>query len=206
MKIRLTALIIIFCILCTGCAAETEPQRYWEYSDDGQYFFYDIKNVMAFAKSDLAPEGFANPHCLKSIGEYGEYFVLSSDYQSYFYTLIDANMVHNHLWIRHGKNYGAIFSDLPVLDINDANGSLLRLKHSESGIIVWNDITYRYFKGELGNVYWRIGDVEFSLGLDDAVSYPLDGKSTFITQITSLSEFKRTIAMKRFLWNYRLYS
>ena len=208
MKIRLTAIIIILCILCAGCASETGQQEYWEHSDHGMHVFYHVENVMAFAKSDLAPEGFANHKCLKSIGEYGGYSWITAAFDYYACHLLDANMVKLYMVIDYRESYYLdIFADETVLSIDDANDSLMRLKSSENGIIVLDGITYRYRGGILDSVYWCVENVEFVLYMnDDFGSYPLDGKSTFITQITSLSEFKRTIAMKRFLWNYRLYS
>ena len=216
MKTRLAAIIIILCILCTGCASETDDHyekwgRFWDKEYHDYQEIYDVEKIRTFATEfPYAPPGFVMPESLRSLGEFDDYIWISSNFYNYSYRLVDANGFRYHLRIGHTfliRDEYNRFIEYPDVDIGDANGSLMYVNNSRHVKMLLNDVLYIYWDGELERIMWHWGDIYFEIYFTFLEKpYPLDGRRTFITKITSLSEYERTMAIKELLTDYRLYN
>ena len=211
MRIRLTALITILCILCSGCAHDTKPaSRFEEIMASGKLgYISNAEEIEIFAASQYAPKGFVRPKSVGCIGQVTEelYLEEGTAYEGYFYILTDANQYQLMLTMHHDPADFVDLSDYTAVQMSESMDNMLNCgQELDTYAYICEDNMYYLYgsTGALMCVIWYLDGIEFTL--DAGWQYPIAGERTFVTKLLSASKYERTIAMKRFLWNYRLYS
>ena len=134
------------------------------------------------------PDDFVTYDMLKEIGDF-KYFICSSpNFNSYMYTFIDENNVEIFARVSPLPNE---IKTHPIVVPNNINNLRNVLPIGVSSRYSHNNITYGYyFNGELSSIRWAMETKLVTLSCsgqsNTLADYPLDGETTFVSQLLSL--------------------
>ena len=169
------------------------------------------EEIEAFAKSELAPDGFVMPEDLRVVGEVTDtvIFLPGKDgytYRRYLYSGVDQNDVEFTVGISHYGFPGvALSTNLEITQQEFAASSgmtdMMKLEERKSGWIVKNNVRYFYTKGKLTSVIIYANGIEFDIKYyNDGKPYPMNEEDTWLCKVLSLDNAKATSAVNEFRW------
>lgn len=188
MKNKHILAILLLCFFLSACTQETHSSPDTGYYDKEQYDYF----ITQYADKGALPDDFIHLEKLEHLGRYAKFrwedTHIRNDHKKYFYLFAEADQQYLCITIEHDVTPKS--STATILENIDGAANRYQIpSEDENAVYNLGQYQYRYKKGQLQEIVWYIGDIQFSLSSNSYQTCIEKGiTDTYLARILSIDE------------------